>query len=299
MADLMRDHIGLGEIARHVESVLQLLVERQVDIDLLVVGAIERPHGRRARAAGRANAAGIEHQLRVLVALAVALEDIGPHVLGVAKHDGDELLEVVLLRRLRALDLLAGLGWIWLRGRAGARLGQMDVGEVGIVAGGCAAGQDGARVDAEEKCQAKQDQKADQPDAAASATAAARKADAAAGEGKAPAPLGPPVLDILALSLTTPSHLMSPRGADTAADAHLASPRSLCMGRGGAQGLAPAKAAGRPDVARLGPYQDHQCNLRPGPQMLVVKREIDKESSKNCHTLQACFLRSVCHQSGR
>ena len=51
----------------------------------------------------------IEHELRIVVALAILLEEVAPHVLGVGEHDGDELLEVVLARGLRVLDLRAGL----------------------------------------------------------------------------------------------------------------------------------------------------------------------------------------------
>ena len=36
MADLVRDHVGLREIARRVEALLQLVVEVEVDVDLLV-----------------------------------------------------------------------------------------------------------------------------------------------------------------------------------------------------------------------------------------------------------------------
>ena len=49
MADLMGDDIGLGEVAGRAEAVLQLLVEVEVDIDLLVVRAVERAHLRHAQ----------------------------------------------------------------------------------------------------------------------------------------------------------------------------------------------------------------------------------------------------------
>jgi len=42
---LVRDHTGLGEIARRVETRLHLFVESEVDVDLLVTGAVKRPHG--------------------------------------------------------------------------------------------------------------------------------------------------------------------------------------------------------------------------------------------------------------
>ena len=53
MADLVRDHVGLGEVARCLEAVLQLPVEVEVDVDLVIERAIERPHRRLAGAARR------------------------------------------------------------------------------------------------------------------------------------------------------------------------------------------------------------------------------------------------------
>jgi len=53
MADLMGDHIGLGKVVRGTELVFHVVVERQIDIDLAISGAIKRTHGRLCRAAGR------------------------------------------------------------------------------------------------------------------------------------------------------------------------------------------------------------------------------------------------------
>ena len=44
VADLVGDHVGLGEVAGRAEAVAQLLVEAEVDVDLLVGRAVERPH---------------------------------------------------------------------------------------------------------------------------------------------------------------------------------------------------------------------------------------------------------------
>ena len=43
MADLVRDHIGLGEIARRLEALRQFVEEFGVEIDLLVGRAVEGP----------------------------------------------------------------------------------------------------------------------------------------------------------------------------------------------------------------------------------------------------------------
>ena len=60
VADLVREHIGLREIARRAELLAQLIVEREVDVNLLVDRAIERPGlGRCADAAGRLSVAPV------------------------------------------------------------------------------------------------------------------------------------------------------------------------------------------------------------------------------------------------
>ena len=46
MPELVRDHVRLREVSRRAELVLQLVVEPEVDVDLLVVGAVEGPHRR-------------------------------------------------------------------------------------------------------------------------------------------------------------------------------------------------------------------------------------------------------------
>src|SRR4029079_14993109 len=91
-------------------------------------------------------------------------------------------------------------------GGVGARLRQLDIREVRIAAPARrSALQDHARVGAKEEHQAENDENAENADAAAAARAAAWKADAAAREGKAAAFVAP-VLDVLALSFTAPTH---------------------------------------------------------------------------------------------
>src|SRR5574343_1132685 len=68
VAQLVGDHVGLGEVARRAEAALEGFVEAQIDVHLLVGRAVERPHGRLARAAGRGRGAAKQHQPRLLVA---------------------------------------------------------------------------------------------------------------------------------------------------------------------------------------------------------------------------------------
>ena len=113
VADLVGEDVGLGEVALHLEAVLQLVIEAEIDVNFLVVRTIERPHRCHAGAAGGANRAGKQHELRVAVFLAVLAEDVVPDVLGVGEHHADELPEVVFAGALGMLErrpLRAGLG---------------------------------------------------------------------------------------------------------------------------------------------------------------------------------------------
>ena len=83
MADLVGDHVGLGELARGLEPLRELLVEGQVDVELLVGGAVERSD----RGAGRAAALGPhlvaeQDESRFSILLARLREDLGPDVFG-------------------------------------------------------------------------------------------------------------------------------------------------------------------------------------------------------------------------
>ncbi len=98
MADFVRDHVGLGEIARRAEPPRQLVEEGGVEIELAVGGAVVRSGRRRGAAARRSRRAVEQHEPRRLVTRAHRLEHGLPHVLGVAEHGGDEVLPRVLRR---------------------------------------------------------------------------------------------------------------------------------------------------------------------------------------------------------
>ena len=72
VADLVRDHIGIGEVAAGPEAALHLLEEREVDVDGLVERAVERPHGRLRARRSRSGSRREQHELGRLV-LAVDL----------------------------------------------------------------------------------------------------------------------------------------------------------------------------------------------------------------------------------
>src|SRR5215831_4618782 len=73
VADLVRDHVGLGELAAlasyvaATESSLEILKECGIEIDLLVVRTVERTHGGLRKPACRARCAGEHDERRRLV----------------------------------------------------------------------------------------------------------------------------------------------------------------------------------------------------------------------------------------
>ncbi|MFO0841796.1 MAG: malto-oligosyltrehalose synthase [Gemmataceae bacterium] len=103
VADLVGDDVGAGELAGRLQLVLHVLVERQVDVDLAVAGAVERPDRRVGRAARRLDGAAEQHQRRLLVTLARLGEQVAPDPLGVAEDHLGELGELLLGRVDRPL----------------------------------------------------------------------------------------------------------------------------------------------------------------------------------------------------
>lgn len=109
--DLVGHDVGLGEIARCVQLLLQIVVEGQINVDFLIGWAVEGPHGRLGIAAGRIDGAAEQHQFRLLVGLAVGAEDAVPVVFGVGQHHSDQFaglpFPVAFLHRAGFLRLTA------------------------------------------------------------------------------------------------------------------------------------------------------------------------------------------------
>ena len=53
VADLVGNHVSLGEIAGRTEAPAELVIEGEVDIELVIVRAVERPDRGARRAAAR------------------------------------------------------------------------------------------------------------------------------------------------------------------------------------------------------------------------------------------------------
>src|SRR5438045_1115895 len=101
MADLVRDHVGLREVAAGVKALAQLVVEAEVDVDLLVVRAIERTDRFARGSAARARRAAEQHHPRVVIAADLR----APGLLDVFENEADVMRELVLLR---------GRCWRWV-----------------------------------------------------------------------------------------------------------------------------------------------------------------------------------------
>ena len=126
VSDLVRDHVGLREVAGGTEAALQLVVEREVDVDLVVGGAVERPdRGLCEEAAARVDAAREQDEARLLVGCGRGRhEGLVPDVLGVGEHDRHELPLLAVVRGL-LVGLLVVL--LRLRGRSAALLLRRDL----------------------------------------------------------------------------------------------------------------------------------------------------------------------------
>src|SRR5712692_2618283 len=214
VTDLVGDHVSLGELARlavvaAAEPALQVAEERRVEIDPLVVGTIERPHGGARGAAGRARRAGEHHQRGRPVAPALLLQQIPPYRLGAAEHGRHELAGAVAWR--------AGLGR----------------GAIGRVIGMAAAAEQAPRVEAERPAEEPEhDQRADAHPARADREAEAAPAVTAL--------LAAAILDVVAARQLIPAHSWLLSLATVARMERARSEREIRDSFPGLRGLAPA-----------------------------------------------------------
>src|SRR5262249_29154850 len=128
MADLVRDHIGLRELARPATDVAaakarrDLIEEGGVEVDLLISRAVERSHrALRGSAATGMRRAAIKNEDWRTISFAVLGEDLLPLQLGAAEHLAHEAAHVVLERRCVAPWAAPALAAGWDRSRSRRR----------------------------------------------------------------------------------------------------------------------------------------------------------------------------------
>src|ERR1700722_11083508 len=94
MADFVREHVGLCKLARRSETLLQLIVKSEIDVNLLIAGAVERAGRRFPSAASRLRIVAEQDELGVMILL-VGLrgQDFGPGFLRVVENERNEVYE--------------------------------------------------------------------------------------------------------------------------------------------------------------------------------------------------------------
>src|ERR1700692_3168807 len=91
MSDLMGQYVGLRKFARSAESSFQFTEKSEIDVDLLILGTIERPRGGLSHAASGGNGIAKQDELGMTILGAFGWKNLGPRSLGIVKNEGDEL----------------------------------------------------------------------------------------------------------------------------------------------------------------------------------------------------------------
>src|SRR5215203_3285147 len=105
MTDFMRNYIRLREVARRIELPAQLLIEREIDVDLLVVGTVERSNRSAGETTRRAYLIRKQHERWLAILPPVLPKLIVPNVLGFCQHHPHKLLQLFLFGVLRTRGL--------------------------------------------------------------------------------------------------------------------------------------------------------------------------------------------------
>src|SRR5262245_30211805 len=184
MADLVRDHVGLREIARRMEAPFHLLVEGKVDVDGAVERAVERTHRGLAHPTSGPRRALEHHQFRPMVSATRRLEDALPDILRIGQHLAHEagLLVVGRTDGILAARQPGNIALTWTRAR---HVRDLDA----------AARQERQRIDAKHQADGANDQQRRNADAAA----ADRDRDAHAPAREHAAALATPILEAVTL----------------------------------------------------------------------------------------------------
>src|SRR5882762_9681480 len=91
MANFMGDYVSLPEFARRAPAVGEFVEEPEVEVDLLVRGAIEWARGGLGGAAPGCRVVAKEDKFRMTVWNASLRQQAVPCLLSIVEHEGDEL----------------------------------------------------------------------------------------------------------------------------------------------------------------------------------------------------------------
>ncbi len=124
--DLVADHVGSREVARCLEPPLELAEEREVEVDRLITGTVERAHRGAPRPTRGRDAAVVERELGRRVSGPLPLEESGPDHLGAPEHTGHEVDLGLVLGRA---DLLRRRGRVHVLDEHARVASQEEVGD--------------------------------------------------------------------------------------------------------------------------------------------------------------------------
>ena len=96
MTELVRNHIGLREVARRAQLLRQLVEEPEIEVDHAVLRTVERAGRRLSEPARRLNRVAEQPHLGALIP---RTELLGPHVLRVLRHRPDFVNQPFFSRR--------------------------------------------------------------------------------------------------------------------------------------------------------------------------------------------------------
>lgn len=97
VANLMRDYVSPREVAGGAELVFHVFEKRQVDIQLVVPGAVEGPRSGLGMTARRADGVWKQHQFRLGVGPVHCAEFRVPHLLCLGQHNRHKLDQLPIL----------------------------------------------------------------------------------------------------------------------------------------------------------------------------------------------------------
>ena len=108
-ADLAGRNMGRGEIARRIEALVQFVIRRQIDIDLLVAGTAKRARRCRGKAAGGAHLPGEELQARLFIIAAAGRKNGVPDIFRFRQNRRDNGFCFIVTHRCGGLSGRSGL----------------------------------------------------------------------------------------------------------------------------------------------------------------------------------------------